>query len=387
MHNAVLLALLATGAAYGETVAAQPSGQQPAADKSLAASLVDKALEKADVITALAQQTLDANVSDHRQGTLIWVRVSKHFLDNYVQRDVDRTKPVHDLILGTRISGESRTLGKTHLVLHPNDDHAVGEVHFEGTVTAKTVGRNGPATLWSDSDSTFRARKSLTITDSGLTAKSAVASAPTRLTPTQIRTSLPRLRGRIAQRIAWRRVNSSRAQADAIASDHTADDVRGDLDHKLDDAVATIQARIKPQVAEANQVLADGQLVVRSRSTPNSIEIALCRPGTPAQELKQIAATVDGNPPVTARVHRAAVAKIMTNDRLRTKYASLFGSSLGGPFALVATSETPARLPLGLKATALEFDGEFLAINFAHGEHQQPEPATRVALEAPPQLR
>jgi hypothetical protein len=264
------------------------------------------------------------------------VQFSKDFLDDYVERNVDRTKPVHDLILGTRIAGESRTRGKTRLVLHPNDDRALGEVQFQGTVTSKTIGHNGPATLWYDSDSTFRARKSLTITDAGLTAKSAVASAPTRLTPTQIRTSLPRLRGRIAQRIAWRRVNSSRAQADAIASDHTADDIRGDLDHKLNEAVATIQARIKPQVVEANQALADGKLVVRSRSTPNSIEIALCSPGTTADQLKQIAATVEGNPPVAARVHRAVVAKILTDERLRTKYAALFGNSLGGPFALAS---------------------------------------------------
>src|SRR5207249_8662678 len=103
----------------------------------------------------------------------------------------------------------SRTTGKTRFVLHPNDGQALGEVEFVGEVHGQTVGRNGPATLQYRSDSTFRAHKRLTIGESGLSASPATADAPTRLTATDIQTNLPRLRGRIAQRIAWRRVAAS----------------------------------------------------------------------------------------------------------------------------------------------------------------------------------
>jgi hypothetical protein len=77
----------------------------------------------------------------------------------------------------------------------------------------------------------------------------------------------------------------------------------------------------------------------------------------------------------------------MTSERLRTKYASLFGNSLGGPFALASTADAPASLPLGLRATALEFEGEFLALKFAKGGTLPPAQPTRVALEATPQPR
>src|SRR2546429_462103 len=53
---------------------------------------------------------------------LVWVRISEPYLANYIERAVDRKKPVHDFILGTTINGESRTTGKTRFVLHPNDE-------------------------------------------------------------------------------------------------------------------------------------------------------------------------------------------------------------------------------------------------------------------------
>jgi hypothetical protein len=162
--------------------------------------------------------------------TTVWVRLSKGFLANHLERSVDRKKPVRDYILGTTIAGRSHTTGKTRFVLYRNDDQALGEVEFVGEVHAKTVGRNGPATLHYLSDSTFRARKRVVIGESGLSALPAVAVAPTRLRATEIQTNLPWLRDRIVQRIAWRRVANTRSQANAIASDHTADDIRHDLD-------------------------------------------------------------------------------------------------------------------------------------------------------------
>ena len=171
-------------------------------------------------------------------GAVVWVRLSKDFLGDYVERDVDRTKPVRDYILGTRINGSSRTTGKTRLVLQPNEDRAKGRVEFVGEVHGREIGHNGPATLHFKTASTFRAHKLLTMTDAGIVASPAVAHATTRLTPTSIYTSLPGLRGRIGQRIARRREAASRSQANAIASDHTADDIRQGFDKRLNDSVS-----------------------------------------------------------------------------------------------------------------------------------------------------
>ena len=101
--------------------------------------------------------------------TLIYLRVSSDYLSKRFEKEVNRTKPVVDNILGTRIRGKSLTRGKTRMVLIPNDDKFVAEIEFTGTVDSRTRGTNGPAILHYKSDSTFRATKRITIDADGLT--------------------------------------------------------------------------------------------------------------------------------------------------------------------------------------------------------------------------
>src|SRR5947207_1863462 len=89
---------------------------------------------------------IQASESDEQRvaapAAIVWVRMSKGYLADYMERAVDRRKPVRDLILGTTIDGESHTTGNTRFVLYPNDRQALGEVEFVGEVHAKTVGHN-----------------------------------------------------------------------------------------------------------------------------------------------------------------------------------------------------------------------------------------------------
>jgi hypothetical protein len=79
--------------------------------------------------------------------TLVYLRVSGDYLSRRFERDVNRTKPVTDHILGTSIRGKSLTRGTTRLVLVPNDDHFAADIEFVGTVDSVTRGVNGPAIL------------------------------------------------------------------------------------------------------------------------------------------------------------------------------------------------------------------------------------------------
>lgn len=75
--------------------------------------------------------------------TLLYLRVSGDYLSKRFARTVSRTKPVTDLILGTRIAGKSHTNGKTRLVLVPSADEFQAEVEFVGTVHSRTRGGTG----------------------------------------------------------------------------------------------------------------------------------------------------------------------------------------------------------------------------------------------------
>jgi hypothetical protein len=313
-------------------------------------------------------------------GTLVWVRVSKDYLDNHVERDVARTKPVRDYILGTTISGQSRTVGKTKLVLLESENRARGEVRFEGTCTGQEIGRNGPATLQIISNSTFHARKPVAIGEAGLIAEPATAHARTRLTTTSIQTSLPRLRGRIAQRIAWRRVAQSRAQADAIASDHTAANVRRSLDERLNDTIASIQSQIRSQIALAKLEDERGRApMVQSRSTSDAIEIALCKPGSADSSWRQFASNVDGDSEVTVYVHRTVVARILGDDKLRARYATLLGTNLGDA-TLVAKRPNTAKSSNRLVASDWSMRGPWLSIDLTTADNRATKPPRGIAL-------
>jgi len=319
---------------------------------------------------ALGAQTLPSEDEEALDalGTVVWVRLSKEYVADYVERDVDRLKPVRDYILGTTINGRSRTTGKTKLVLLPNEKQAVGRVEFVGEVHGREIGRKGPATLHFNTKSTFRGHKYLRMGESGIVASPAVVNASTRLTPTSIYTNLPGLRGRIGNRIARRREAGSRPQANRIASDHTAADLRQGFDRRLNDSIAEIQSKVRTEIAGLKLDDKDSLMSLHSRSTKDHIEIALGRGSMSKDEWQQIAESVDGKPHVAVRLHRSLLARALGDPKLREKIMPLIGS--------VAQPQTAAT-NLGVEKWAI--GNPWVALDLAAPD--KAEPVTRVAAE------
>jgi hypothetical protein len=253
----------------------------------------------------------------------VWIRASRDYIAKYVEREVDRERPASDEIMGIHFRGTSRTAGRTRLVLHPNENGAAAELIFEGTIVSKTIGRQGPATLHFDSNSTFRARKPFTITETGISTSSAEAEAPTRLTPTAIRTELPGLRDQIVKRIAQRRISESQAEANAAASEHRAEDIRAGLDNRLNAALEKLQERMENELA--NLQLGEEKLPLRiiSRSTPEFLELALIPADAVGDQAKLPSFEVADETALAVRVHRTFVAHAMANPQLSSRVTAL----------------------------------------------------------------
>src|SRR4051794_20478603 len=175
-----------------------------------------------DAVSAISP-AIAGKQSEVNPAGLLYVRVSRDFVDRHMQRTIDKRSPVRDLVLGTDIHGESDTTGETHVNLLPGDGIVRAEIVFDGTVHSRTTGYNGPAILHYVSETPFQARKTISLTDTGLNVSDANVSSTTRLQTTGVETTLPRLRGRIASRIAARRNANSHAEAEAITGQHTAD--------------------------------------------------------------------------------------------------------------------------------------------------------------------
>jgi hypothetical protein len=331
--TAILILILTVTAQVGDAGqsnkadAAKLSNQHVATTGPSLKKIVDNVSSiGASIVPSLHATPSDAENATDSANTIVWVRLSKQYIANYVERDVDRTKPVQDLILGTTINGKSRTTGRTRLILQPNEDRAVGRVEFVGETHGRVVGHNGPATLHFNTDSTFRAHKQLTVGESGVVASPAIVNATTRLTPTSIYTSLPGLRGRIGRRIAQRREASSRGQANAIASDHTADDIRHGFDKRLNDAVAEIQSKVRTEIAALKPDDESTPMKLQSRSTADHIELAYSRGEVQDAEWRQIAMSVDGTPDVAVRFQRTLLTRAFGDPEIRERIAPLLGN-------------------------------------------------------------
>ena len=255
---------------------------------------------------------------------IVYVRVSRTFLEDYVEREVARTKTVHDFILGTRITGESDTVGQTRLELLPGSGRLAGKISFAGTVHAHTRGYNGPVVLHQIAHSSFDVSKTIELSDSGLQVTSSAGSAPTRLETTDITTCLPRLRGRIATRIAWKRLRASNSEAEEITADHTAAIINTDFDKSTNASVAKLQDIFKSKIPDLNVDRSSLLAEVRFRTNADSVEMAMVRVDAGIEERKLRPPVVAGNPDVAVRVHRTLLVQAIADPQVREDLTPLF---------------------------------------------------------------
>ena len=181
---------------------------------------------------------------------------------------------------------------------------------------------------------------------------------------------MPGLRGRIGDRIARRREAGSRSQAEAIVGRDTANDIRHDFDGKLNEAVAEIQSKVQAQIAALKLNGEDGRVVLRSRSTPEFIEVAVCRPGAEAEHLQVASATpFAGNPECALCVHRSIIPTLLANAALRDKVAPMLASATVGGGEPAAESK-------------VSMSGDWIAVNLATNGQQVQAPNRVAAMQS-----
>ena len=163
----------------------------------------------------------DSDSSDDNEpapAELLYIHVSRDFLAQSLRKSIERETQLDDTILDTRITGTSHTSGHERHHLAGSRRPGRGRNPFSRHRAFAPVGRNGPAILHNVASTPFQARKQFVIDAQGLHVMPAVVSAQTCSTTTDIQSTSPGLRGRVTQRVAWRRVEEMRAEADAIAA-------------------------------------------------------------------------------------------------------------------------------------------------------------------------
>ncbi len=264
-----------------------------------------------DLLTGLGQSAeLVAAVERQFNHANVHVSVSEGMLGKIVSRDVNRTEPVTDCILGTSIRGMGHTIGHVDISTISSPNRAVLFVHLEGVTHSDTKGYNGPVVITSKGVTHFTARKRIDLEDANFWNYPAQVDANTTTRTCSVKKQGGGLGSRLVEAIGERRVAEKKPQADRIAGDHAEDRIARNLDDemlpKLQDARYEYLHQFRKPFEQRN---ADPEFIHFS-STDSSVELAMLQTGrgllgadTPPPAF--------GGDDVSLRLHETGVANVV----------------------------------------------------------------------------
>lgn len=181
---------------------------------------------------------------------MIYVRLSKPFLQRIVGRAVSTRRNVVDNILGSPVSGVCDTNGTTEVALTPNSEYGELEIHFSGTTSYQTVADAGVIQVHVRGGTEFASAKAVRFDGHGIELGPAATNARTSSSIVGIESSLPGLRGRIARRIGSARAAECEPEAREITTEHTIRRINASFDRTTSRDIAGLWQRICDQIAK-----------------------------------------------------------------------------------------------------------------------------------------
>lgn len=163
------------------------------------------------------------------------VTVDGRVIQELIARPVDRSKPVRDCILGTRVIGNGHLRGEVSGHLAPSLGRVQIDLVLTGQFRSDSVGYNGPVRLPSIGQGAITASRSLWIGEDGVSLSNVSSSASLNTTITSIQHPL-----RIVRRIASKQIAQKKPQADQIARQRFRNQVVTDFSNQTSQAAQRI---------------------------------------------------------------------------------------------------------------------------------------------------
>lgn len=280
-------------------------------------------------------QLVGAVQRSHRRPNL-WVQISDEIARAGTEETVDDTQPVRDVILGTQITGTGHTRGRVTAELVPDERRLALDILFGGNTRSNTVGVNGPARIWSVGNTELRGRQRLWIDEYGLSLGDGQTDATTRTKTTGLSTKFHGIIGRLADRIAWKKVAEKKSAAERIGSRKAA----SRLDERLDDQVSELLATNNENYwSKVRRPLVEREQFpwLRFRTLPNRLNITALQAAPNQLAASSDPPTIDDETGVALRVHESA---------LNNLFAGLFsGVTVDRETAKEQLIETLGKLP------------------------------------------
>lgn len=191
-----------------------------------------------------------------------------------LNRDFQNAEPVQREVLGTRSRGQAHCHGTVTCTLEENPLGAAFCCRIQGTVHSQTCGTNGPAIIHSQADTSYVALKGLVFNGTSFVSTPVTVNLNTELKITGIDSNLPALRGRIVRRVATKRAAESHAQAQAITTTITRDELSSRIDKEFDTRLNELNQKLSARLSLIQHFRSAGNEIF-IRSYRDGIEIGL----------------------------------------------------------------------------------------------------------------
>ncbi len=173
--------------------------------------------------------------------------VSSELVRRAMENDIYEDAPITDTILGTAICGTTHTTGRTMVELLPDANAASFLIRTSAVAASNTVGSHPPATIYSTGCTDLTGSKRLFMDEQGFHSGAVEAHASTHTNINGVGVSAKHFR-RLVSRVAQKKVAESKPQAEAIASQHATERLRGRIEKQAGEQVAKANARYEEKI-------------------------------------------------------------------------------------------------------------------------------------------
>lgn len=280
------------------------------------------------------------------------VIASEEFLNRMLYEARTERGPVVDFILGADVRGNQTTNTKVGVDLRPSGRTARFDLLLDGAISSSTVGSTSEATVYTQGNHTFQARKEVNFDGVKFVTFPATINVNPHNTTTGINVNnAPALFGGIAQNIASREVEARRGAAEQIAASRVRDNVLPKFNAEADKNFSEAGPKLETEVfsgLKATGLYPDAFVYTTSDSTAR-LNSRLMSPTELGADMPSTAVPADRG--ATVLLHETAVnnsidriglaGQTLTEPELRSKLEAFFTKALSRPVKL----EPPPKQP------------------------------------------
>jgi hypothetical protein len=221
------------------------------------------------VSSGIAQRELSDCVETHWRNANIRFAITAELLNRMIPQREPEYAPVEDTIQGASVRGQSLTANEISVKMIPDPKHVHMELHVNGEVAAVTRSTSGPATFFTESDSTYSARKSMLVDLRGIS-----------MGPTEVLVdNSSRIRGvrtafdpvpifdRIARNVAVSQYDEHRPAADQEVRGKIANKAKERVDREATQQVSAAQKRLRDELLGPMDSLLLDPVVISAETT------------------------------------------------------------------------------------------------------------------------